>query len=85
VLGWTIRQADQVRESHAQEEAVGDLGAGSSAVAPIDGELVAEGEDLELQGDLGAKAGAKRGGRRDEDRHQENRRLPRLGGGLNGS
>lgn len=47
------------------QEAIGDLGAGASATALVDGELVTQSEDLELEGRTGSegsKAGAERGG-----------------------
>ena len=63
------------------EEAISDLDAGASATALVNGELVAQSEDLELKGGPGAKAGAERGGEGKEDCSHERSSLPRLGGG----
>jgi hypothetical protein len=54
------------------EKAVGDLDAGSVASALVDGELVAQGEDLDLECGPRAEAGAESGGERDEDSSHEN-------------
>jgi hypothetical protein len=49
------------------EEAVGDVDPGSSVAALVDGELVAQGEDLELEGDPRAEAGSEGGEQGEED------------------
>jgi hypothetical protein len=61
------------------EKAIGDLDAGSRVAALIHGKLVAQCEDLELQGGSRSEAGAERGNEGEKDCLHEGRKLPHLG------
>jgi len=56
---------------------IGDLDARSGSVPSVDGELVTQREDLELERDSRSKADANRGDNGEEDRLHEGRRVPR--------
>ncbi len=62
------------------EKAIGDLDARSRVAALIHGELVAQCEDLELQGGSRSEAGAERGDEGEEDCLHEGSKLPHLSG-----
>jgi len=62
------------------EEAIGDLGAGPGRAPLADGELVAQREDLDLEGGSRSEAGAERGDEGEEDCLHEADKLPHLSG-----
>ena len=62
------------------EEAIGDLGVGSGGAPLVDGELVPQREDLELEGSARSEAGPERREEGDEDRLHEGSKLPHLSG-----
>ena len=61
-----LRRADLV-ELHRPEKAIGDLRADSLVAPLVDGELVAEGEHLEVEGSSFLEASAEGGEEGDED------------------
>jgi len=62
------------------EQSIGDLGAGPGRAPLVDGELVAQREDLELEGGARSEASAERREEGEEDCLHEACRLPHLGG-----
>ncbi len=62
----TSLQLVQVRDSHAQRRRSATL-MGARATLLVDGKLVTQREDLELQGGSRSEAGAERGGEGEED------------------
>ncbi len=61
------------------EEAIGDLDARSHRTPLVDGKLVTQREDLELEGGARSEGSAERGDEGEEDCLHEGRRLPHLG------
>jgi hypothetical protein len=62
------------------EEAIGDLGGRSSGTPLVDGKLVTQREDLELEGGSRSEAGAERGDEGEEDCLHEGSKLTHLDG-----
>jgi hypothetical protein len=75
----TSRQSAQALDSHAQRRRSATLVRGRVGAPLIDGELVAQREDLELESGSRSKDGAERPEEGEVDRLHEGLRLPHLG------